>query len=57
MIKDARVMRIICAMTTRLRVATGNTERSSTVPNEASGARLEMLGNQLSFTANTRIRM
>ncbi|MNE32009.1 hypothetical protein D3C80_1256020 [compost metagenome] len=50
-------MRIICAITTRLRVATGNTERSSTVPNEASGARLEMLGNQLSFTANTRIRM
>ncbi|MNP87085.1 hypothetical protein D3C76_1877430 [compost metagenome] len=50
-------MRIICAMTTRLRVSTGNSERSSTSPIPAPGARLEILGSQLSFTANTRIRM
>src|SRR5690606_28196437 len=55
LIKEARVMRIICAITTRLRVATGSTERSRSVPNVASGARLDRLGNQPSFTENTRI--
>ena len=53
----ARVMRIMCATTTRVSVAAGSMERYSLSPNDKFILTLEIPGNQPSLIAKNKIRI
>ena len=53
----ARVMRIMCATTTRVRVRAGKMHRKTRSQNGISEPTFEMLGNQPAFTERNKIKM